>query len=330
MKQEGRSMLLSVVSDLSKWPNSQITVASVADATDHLSSINALVTWNVCRDISSLVKEATATGRLFDVAFCIAPESDHCLQASIDCMKQVADRIVCVGDELIQLGGDKLAFHNWCRSYQIPTIPVLHAGDYETWSVNDGDLVVSKNRFGAGCEGIQRYQWGAETAEIVRAGSDLEIIWQRFVTGSFFSVGVIGRGKQLAPIVLPAAEQDMHWNNDIPEYRGGRIPAMLKTEQQRQLTDLVSKVVSVLKIDDGYVGLDLVWCEDEFESNETGGDGQNSPAWQLVELNPRLCTSYLGYRKLFRENLAEFWWNPNLKLSDVSSENPFEFHARGF
>ena len=204
--------------------------------------------------------------------------------------------------------------------------------------------MVAKPRFGAGCEDIRRYCWDSKTREVVKASSDRNTIWQPFVNGRFYSVGIIGTGKTCQSVVLPVVTQDIHWDDNSPEYRGGQIPARLKPQQLRQLSELILKIVSLLKVDDGYVGLDLVWW-DKNRSEHNLQDGELayrdqafgeaefveiSGEWQVVELNPRLCTSYLGYRKLFPENLAELWWNSKLKLSSINGQKTLSFDARAF
>lgn len=316
MRREGRAMLLGIASDLAKWPDSEIVVAAIADTIDQFAEIDSLVTWDVCSDIPSLVQKTAAAGNRFDVAFCIAPESGNHLQETVAAVKQVTDRVLCLPDELMQLGSDKLAFHNWCIENQLPTIPILPVDQHATWPVGEGEEVVAKNRFGAGCEGIRRHCWGPETPQILHESSDSEVIWQPFVEGTFYSVGIIGRGPDSDPIVLSIAEQNICWSDGVPEYQGGRVPAVLRVDQKLQLTKLIEQVVSAFQRADGYFGLDFVYCGLE-----------QTPLWRLVELNPRLCTSYLGYRKLYRENLAAFWWNPLQGLPDVNGENPVEFHV---
>ena len=329
MRREGQAMLLSMAIDLNQWPCSDVTVAAISQAINQLGELDSLVTWNPCQDVSSLVAEVAAVKNHFDVAFCIAPEG--ALQKTIDCVKQIASRVLCVNDRLVQLGSDKLAFHDWCCMNQIPMIPVLPVADCGSWPVNEGDFVVVKDRFGAGCEGIRRYVWSEGIRQVVEATCDQQMIWQQFMSGKFYSVGILGTGQGTDPLILPAAEQDVCWEGCVPRYQGGRVPAVFSALQQCQLTDLVRQVVSAARIDDGYVGLDLMWSAEIGDIDQChGDDDRGNSSWRVVELNPRLCTSYLGYRRLFSENLTECWWNPSFVLSDVTGEKPCEFLATGF
>lgn len=319
MRSEGLAMLLSIASDLGAWPDSEIVIAANEDANGRLAELAETVTWYPCRDVPSLVAEFSANEKRFDAAFCIAPEGDDCLQTTVNLIRQISNRVICASDDVIQLGSDKLAFHNWCVEKGFPTIPVLPLCSPESWLMKSGDLLIAKPRFGAGCEGVQRYRWNANTLAKVQSISARDVIWQPFVTGQFYSVGVMGRGLGTDPIVLPVASQNLNWDDDHPLYRGGQVPAVLEAEQRRQLAELIDKVISELQINDGYVGFDLIYTDDEKRAQ-----------WQLVELNPRLCTSYLGYRRLFQQNLARSWWDADLKLSELTTENPVKFGVNVF
>ncbi|HXZ15970.1 MAG TPA: ATP-grasp domain-containing protein, partial [Roseiarcus sp.] len=75
-------------------------------------------------------------------------------------------------------------------------------------------------------------------------------------------------------------------------YRGGRIPAVdLSPVLAAAAVDLVADACRSLPGLVGYVGFDLI-------------ASANAPHVRIVEVNPRLTTSYVGYRELTRENLA--------------------------
>src|SRR5262249_33907339 len=75
-------------------------------------------------------------------------------------------------------------------------------------------------------------------------------------------------------------------------YEGGELPlpAPLATRAVRLARSAVEAVPGLA----GYVGVDLV----------LGGAADGSADW-IIEINPRLTTSYLGLRELAEQNLAE-------------------------
>lgn len=317
MKEEGRAMLVGIVSDLCDWPDSEIVVAVASNVRDLSFGVGFPVTQLVCEDISGFLGAASDQGQFFDVAFCIAPEEAQLLRRTVLRIRQCVPRVICVRDELIRLGGDKLAFHDWCVEHSIATISVLDPGCCEAWCVKQGDLVIAKSRFGAGCEGIKQYRWGAEVQRLVAKHSEAGFVWQPFVAGQFYSVGVIGRGAGSEPVVLPVVKQFIDWSDASPKYLGGQVPCSGEISNDPGLVELVEKLVSALAVDDGYVGLDLVHCPADSESS-----------WRVVELNPRLCTSYLGYRELFSGNLASCWWRSDGGNPCIRADKVVKFHVR--
>lgn len=314
MRAEGRAMLLSIASDLAEWPDSEVVAVIVPDACGQFPESDSRVVWKSCVDVNAFLAEANRRGEAFDIAFCIAPEVDRLLQKIVSLLRRHVARVISVCDELIELGSDKRAFHDWCVSEGIPTIPVLDVSNLESWPFEVGDHVISKSRFGAGCEGVIRHLWNLDIQRLVQQSSEAEVIWQPFLNGKFYSVGVIGTEGD--PIVLPLAEQQLGWLGSNPEYLGGRMPCPPEISADEHLAELLEKLVSALGVGDGYVGLDLIHC---------GHDPEYQ--WRVVEMNPRLCTSYLGYRKLFDQNLASFWWDATAERPDVWVDKVIEFHV---
>ncbi|MEM8865744.1 MAG: ATP-grasp domain-containing protein, partial [Planctomycetota bacterium] len=75
-------------------------------------------------------------------------------------------------------------------------------------------------------------------------------------------------------------------------YLGGWLP--LSTEQAERATRLALAAIAAMPPTRGYVGVDLVLGE--------GVAGQDD---RVIEINPRLTTSYAALRSAVEENLAE-------------------------
>ena len=114
-------------------------------------------------------------------------------------------------------------------------------------------------------------------------------ILQPFIPGRPLSMAVIGNRDGTDRILLPVADQLLSDDGRF-SYLGGRIPAGIPHEEK--VFDLVMTAADVAGPVIGYCGFDLVLPED-------GSDPL------LVEINPRLTTSYIGYRSCCRDNLAE-------------------------
>jgi predicted ATP-grasp superfamily ATP-dependent carboligase len=115
------------------------------------------------------------------------------------------------------------------------------------------------------------------------------MIVQRFVAGQPISVAfLIGPKQQLA---MPAASQVLSADGRF-HYLGGCIPLpeKLRARARRLACQAIESVPGL----HGYVGVDLV----------LGSSPDGSEDW-VIEINPRLTTSYIGLRALAEFNLAE-------------------------
>jgi predicted ATP-grasp superfamily ATP-dependent carboligase len=111
------------------------------------------------------------------------------------------------------------------------------------------------------------------------------MILQPYLGGRAVSVACLGG------VPLPAAEQCLSTDGRF-HYQGGRVPLppSLAVRAQR----LAARAVAAIPGLCGYVGVDLVLGEPTDGSNDA-----------VIEINPRLTTSYVGLRRLARCNLAE-------------------------
>jgi predicted ATP-grasp superfamily ATP-dependent carboligase len=89
---------------------------------------------------------------------------------------------------------------------------------------------------------------------------------------------------------LPACEQLLS-NDGRLTYRGGRLPLDARLDQRARAFALAA--IAALPEPRGYLGVDLVL-----------GDADDGSADHVIEINPRLTTSYVGLRALARSNLA--------------------------
>ena len=106
------------------------------------------------------------------------------------------------------------------------------------------------------------------------------------VPGEAASVAfLIGPGRRLA---LPPVSQRLTDDGRF-HYRGGRLP--LAADSAERATILAARAVDAVEGLRGYVGVDLVL-------------GATAAGDAVMEINPRMTTSYVGLRALSRFNLA--------------------------
>ena len=222
---------------------------------------------------------------------------------------------------LAEIFSDKFRTYQWLSRYGVPT-PVTKAisvaeynelrhsrgcqhlfTDGHSMPVNEG-LGILKPRDGVGCDGVSFIQLAgdefsaaaekstAETTSVDTTAIERPWLIQQYVPGVPCSVGLIGRRGPGPATILPPAIQNLRLQNGQPVYCGGKIPCDL--DLQNAILPLAEKLASAVGEFSGYLGVDIV------VSRASSGELVAT----VIELNPRLCTSYVGYRRATDSNLA--------------------------
>jgi predicted ATP-grasp superfamily ATP-dependent carboligase len=221
----------------------------------------------------------------------IAPEFDDLLVTRCRWVEEAGGRLLGPSAAAAALAGDKflLARHLQARGVPTPGCVLLPCGGAVSEAPPLTFPVVFKPRHGAGSQATFLLRTADElpgcAARVRDEGWRGEVILQPFVPGLAASVALLLGPRQL--IVLPPAAQVLSEDGRF-RYLGGRLP--LPPSLARRAVELAQRAVAAVPGLRGYVGVDVVLGE--------GGD------W-VIEINPRLTTSYVGLRALAEGNLAE-------------------------
>ncbi|QDT44410.1 carbamoyl phosphate synthase-like protein [Gimesia alba] len=293
---EGTAMLDAVVTDLLSIPDCTVTVcireslSFVSDVflqAEHLQRLQILRVTN-SEEEQALFDRACQTA---DVAWIIAPEFDGLLVSRTERALQLGARVVGPDLKSIQLTADKWKLFEFLSERDLPTIPTVLMQD-ELTALEASFPCLIKHRFGAGGLGWELLSkaenWLKRRPDFGDQSSDY--IVQPFLSGSSLSTVVladVGRRE-----LFPPGEQRVSWESGFA-YQGGVIPAKLELDVVDSIHKLISRVCEQLPGLVGYVGFDILLPDAD----------PMKPL--IVEVNPRLTTSYVGYRQLTLDNLAE-------------------------
>lgn len=246
---------------------------------------------------------------LFDALTCeadavlnIAPETGNLLEDRVRRAAEISDpaRILNCRCDAIADCADKLTLPRRLDSLAMSVVPAAPIDFTEIQHSPFEFPVAVKPRFGAGCEETYCIEsdktWTRLLASILDRPPDVELhnwIVQPFVRGVSLSSVALFRSDGSLKEVLPLGRQNIHRTKSQLSYRGGTIPWVCPdnskaTEQNETFFAQLAGVLPGLR---GYVGIDWIWDE-------------TTQQLHLVEINPRLTTSYLGYRELYGTQIA--------------------------
>src|SRR5262245_13757505 len=269
LQTEGRAMLSAVIADFGRLDRVEVLTID-NDAEDSFRRIAAKV----------------------DYTLVIAPELDGILETRCRWVEEAGGRLLGPSSSAVKLAADKWALGELWRQRRVPSPPSRLLLPQET-PPDTFFPAVCKPRFGAGSQATFLVRNPAELAGVRRQaeveGFRNDMLLQPFAPGRPASIAWIVGPRQQVPLL--AAEQGISDDGRF-HYRGGSVPlAASIADRAEQLTRPAVEASPGLR---GYVGVDIVL-----------GDAADGSQDQVIELNPRLTTSYIGLRALAQTNLAE-------------------------
>jgi predicted ATP-grasp superfamily ATP-dependent carboligase len=293
---EGRAMLCGIVDDLSRIAGVEVeTTWDARLGRNPFSRARTIQSESQADELRHFRRLAAAC----DATLVIAPEFDGILLSRCRIVEEARGRLLGPGSRAVALCTDKLRLAVHLREAGIETIPA------ESFSWNNAlqnpDVAalrfpaVIKPRDGAGSQNTWLVSNFDEFRRLhaERAPDNLpaEFVLQPYVAGQAASVGVLFAPSHREVEVLVPAEQRLS-NDGRFRYRGGRLP--LRHGDRAAIQSIAVAACRSVPGLRGYVGVDLIVPD------------ANPRQPVIVEINPRLTTSYLGYRALAENNLAEW------------------------
>ncbi len=230
-----------------------------------------------------------------DAVLVIAPETDGVLARLSALVEGAGIPLLGSSSAAVATAGDKAACHRLFLQAGLPA-PATRECSFTTAPrvANEmGFPLVAKPLDGVGCEGVCLVVGPAELPGVLallrRVTRRRDILLQRFVAGTHASVSLLVGEGRAHPLSLNGQMIDP----GCPfVYRGGVVP--LQHSAAARAFAVAQVAVGLVPGLQGYVGVDLVLGPEET---------------YLIEINPRLTTSYVGLRRVCRLNLARAIWD---------------------
>ncbi len=277
---EGRAMLTAVAADFAA---EGIALDVLRDARGPEVSLPGCAIY----EISSAADEQQTLRRLAaeaDWTLLIAPEFQGHLLTRCRAVEAAGGRLLGPSSELVALATDKHALCEHLSRHDINVPRGVALDHFEPLPSDFHYPAVLKPRDGAGSLGVER----VESWSVARRNGPSPARLEAFCPGQPASVAVLC-GPEIS-VTLPPCFQSLGGESGF-SYLGGSLP--IPDELAARATDLAQRAVASLPRPLGYLGVDLVL-----------GDEPSGAADVVIEINPRLTTSYIGLRGLFAGNLA--------------------------
>lgn len=284
LAQEGDLMLQALLQDLSSLVNIEIYVFRDARLPLPLYGENIhVLPVPEGGNVLDLFKDWT---HRCDGVWPIAPETDGVLAELCECVLHAGKCLLTSPAAAVRIGGDKLRTFELLQQHAIPAVPTYRIADHLP---STHSRWVVKARDGVGCVDSTIINDGDVGYRRIKAtlNNPDNFILQPFIVGESASLSCLFKHGQATllsynrqQIVVHDAQFELLGcivNTSCPDW-----------EHYRQLANRVAQAMPELW---GYAGLDLL-------------DTPNGPL--LLEINPRLTTSYAGLRQALQRNIAQY------------------------
>ncbi len=291
---QGASMLEPIVEDFAAAGH-EVTVLCDAKLKQNLKLPASTKTIEVAEE-SDLEAALVRAAERNEAVLLIAPESEGCLAGVAQWLAPFANKLIGPSREFIQLTGDKWLCWKHLRNANVPT-PMTWRCD-STEDVGEiyalaitGQVqwpLVVKPIDGAGSENVSLVHSEIDLEDLRSREIDKPFLLQQYIDGDAVSIACIGAKDGLVEFLEPgfqifdAKPFGVHQSTRLP------LPILLSG----RAIALARLTVSALPQFRGYIGIDMVL------GKEPANDA-------IIEVNPRLTTSYKYLRQFHPFNLAD-------------------------
>jgi hypothetical protein len=318
---EGAAMIRSLAADFARVEGFEVVALRDVRLSDFsFPDCRVHDVANADRERRLIIEQA----RSADWTVLIAPECDGALLEKCRWAEQAGARLLSPSSAFIEIAGDKhrTAERLASAGVRVPAGIAIRAG--EPLPDEFDYPAVLKPRLGAGSEEVRLVRGPYEHVARERREREkresheaqhVEFRLERFCSGTPASVAILCGPREY--VALPACRQLLS-DDGLFRYLGGGLP--LHEAWNKRASDLAVSAVRALPPAIGYVGVDLV-----LGARDDGRDDV------VIEVNPRLTTSYVGLRASCRGNLAQAMLNvAQGKPADLSfAAESVEFTADG-
>ncbi len=274
LKQEGLLMLNSVLADCSRLRD--IHLMTCLDPRIELTDINVDV--YPVENSTDYMQQVSQLAHENDYAWVIAPESAGVLESLVSRLTKESIPVINCDAGSIRVAGDKIKCTARLLDAGIDTAVNFSSTEAQQYT----QKTVIKSRFGVGCEGLKICDSGALALECIDDFNQWVV--QPYIEGEHLSLSLLcyaGEAKILS------CNKQVFSGKEEPKLKACYVNAASINKQMEMLANNIAQTFPGLA---GYVGVDLI-------SMDSG--------YIVIDINPRLTSSYVGLSEVLTRNPAE-------------------------
>lgn len=235
--------------------------------------------------------------RVFDAVYVIAPEQGQTLQRLVELVEESGGTSLNCHVDGLGRASNKAEACEVLKKHGLPVprtyvFRVQEGAEHVRRMVSRLEFpLVLKPANGVGCCGLSVVQDESQICQAFDKAKEASaeiVVVQRMVEGVAASVSLISTDREALPITLNEQMIALAPPESESAYMGGIVP--LRHRWEKEAMEMARRTVESLTGLRGYVGVDMVLTD-------------NGPV--VMEINPRLTTSYLGLRRVIKFNLAQ-------------------------
>ena len=283
LRREGSAMLHAVAADLAEFSEIVVAVDSRFDASRLQESIGSGIELKQMDSDTALWSQWVAAADQCDAALIVAPESNGVLAQAVAMLRAGGVDVIAGSGDFLRTASDKLLTAKALTLAGVAHPMHMALSDRKNAKkLAKFERFVVKPRDGCGTNEIQTF----DTLEDAKAELEENQLLQAWMPGKPVSIAMVASATQ--QVFLPAVGQEIE--DRTCEYAGGQGP--LGDDAQRRLTNLAVRAIEAMPPTvRGFVGFDMLL-------------GSRPSEDYVIEINPRLTTSYVGLRRMIHGNLA--------------------------
>jgi predicted ATP-grasp superfamily ATP-dependent carboligase len=244
--------------------------------------------------------------KINDAIYVLAPETGQTLQSFVELAEQTGKNSLNCDSHAIKMVADKTVLFNVLKKLGVSPKTVILSIDDDLSKIKETikkELfypIILKPADGVGCGGLslvnEEVHLAGSVSKICTESKSKNFIAQEFIRGKAASVSLLSTGKKAKAFSLNMQNVYLAGPEATSSYEGGAVP--FEHWLKQEAFKIAEKTIEAFSNLRGYVGVDFVFTE-------------HKPF--VVDVNPRLTTSYVGLRKVSRFNVAEALINAVLK-----------------